>query len=100
MQAVSSIRDYKEGNRGLVVSVDLEGMLLKFAKFSKEITIPKAITIQGDFTKAETKEKIKKVLEGNKVNVVISDMAPSTSGHRSLDHDRIMVRNRVHEFYT
>lgn len=61
------------------------------------MNIPKAITIQSDFTKPETKEKIRKVLEGRKVDVVVSDMAPSTSGHRSVDHDRIMVRRNGSE---
>eukprot|EP00002_Diphylleia_rotans_P016911 TRINITY_DN3287_c0_g1_i1.p1 TRINITY_DN3287_c0_g1~~TRINITY_DN3287_c0_g1_i1.p1 ORF type:complete len:223 (+),score=37.78 TRINITY_DN3287_c0_g1_i1:46-714(+) len=43
--------------------------------------------IQCDFTKGG-QEEIKRILETNSVDVVLSDMAPNTSGIPSLDHIR------------
>ena len=46
--------------------------------------------IQGDFREPEIFEKILSVLENNKVDVVLSDMAPNTSGQASVDQPRAM----------
>jgi 23S rRNA (uridine2552-2'-O)-methyltransferase len=46
--------------------------------------------VQGDFTDDETVEEILKLLGGNKLDVVISDMAPNSTGHTKTDHLRIM----------
>uniref|UniRef100_A0A6M2DK82 rRNA methyltransferase 2, mitochondrial n=1 Tax=Xenopsylla cheopis TaxID=163159 RepID=A0A6M2DK82_XENCH len=43
-----------------------------------------------DFTKSESQEKIKQILNGRLVNVVLSDMAPNASGVREMDHDNII----------
>eukprot|EP00871_Galdieria_phlegrea_P003682 jgi/Galph1/4314/GphlegSOOS_G2973.1 len=49
-----------------------------------------ATFIQGDFRDQETQERIKKVLHGDEVDVVLSDMCPNTSGMKELDHERIV----------
>lgn len=43
--------------------------------------------IQGDFIKKDIQELIYQKLNGKKVDLVLSDMAPNTSGISSLDHD-------------
>jgi len=43
-----------------------------------------------DFTSAETQERIIRILKGRSVDVILSDMAPASSGVRSLDHDCIV----------
>ena len=43
-----------------------------------------------DITSADTHEQIKRVLDGRSVDVVLSDMAPASSGVKSLDHDCIV----------
>jgi 23S rRNA (uridine2552-2'-O)-methyltransferase len=45
--------------------------------------------IKGDFTKDEVYEELLDKCP-NKVDVVLSDMAPETSGHEATDHVRIM----------
>ena len=59
---------------GRIVSVDLK-------KMEK---IDKTIQIIDDFTKANSKEKIKNLFN-NKVEVVLSDMAANTTGVKNLD---------------
>lgn len=46
--------------------------------------------IKGDFTENEVYEELLKQCP-EKVNVVLSDLAPETSGHDSTDHLRIMA---------
>lgn len=46
--------------------------------------------VKGDFTDTEVINQIKTLLGGEKANLVMSDMAPNTTGSRSLDHLRIM----------
>jgi 23S rRNA (uridine2552-2'-O)-methyltransferase len=45
--------------------------------------------IQGDFTENDVVEKLETLFEG-KVDVVLSDMAPNSTGHTRTDHLRIM----------
>ncbi|MDR0484280.1 MAG: RlmE family RNA methyltransferase [Alphaproteobacteria bacterium] len=47
-------------------------------------------TIKGDFTDTAIIEEIRNKLSGEKANLVMSDMAPNTTGSKSLDHLRIM----------
>lgn len=49
-------------------------------------------TILGnmDFTVAESQNKLRALLNGQKADVVLSDMAPNASGVRNLDHDCIV----------
>lgn len=44
----------------------------------------------SDFTKTETQDKIREILNGRKIDCVLSDMAPNATGVRSLDQDKIM----------
>lgn len=46
--------------------------------------------IRGDFNKDTVIERLDEALEGRAVDVVVSDMAPNTTGSRSADHLRIM----------
>lgn len=55
--------------------------------------------IRGDFLDNEIYQKLKDILEDGKVDVVMSDMAPSTSGIKKIDHLRIMsLLENVYEF--
>lgn len=49
-----------------------------------------AVLIQQDFTEPEAVELLQQALQGHKVNIVVSDMAPNTTGIPSVDHLRIM----------
>jgi len=46
--------------------------------------------VQMDFTSDEAPEKLKDILAG-KADVVLSDMAPNTTGHSNTDHLRIVA---------
>ena len=46
--------------------------------------------LKGDFTDPNIVAKIKDILGGEKASLVMSDMAPNTTGSKSLDHLRIM----------
>lgn len=43
-----------------------------------------------DFSTTEAHDRVIKVLNGKKVDLVLSDMAPSATGIRELDKDRII----------
>lgn len=70
----------KVGAKGRVVALDILPME----------TIAGVSFIQGDFTEQAVLEKLRAVLHGNSVNVVLSDMAPNMSGERSVDQARAM----------
>ncbi|MBN8874699.1 MAG: RlmE family RNA methyltransferase [Rhodospirillales bacterium] len=52
--------------------------------------IPGATLLQGDFTDPAMPETLATAL-GGKADLVLSDMAPNTSGHAATDHLRIMA---------
>jgi 23S rRNA (uridine2552-2'-O)-methyltransferase len=52
--------------------------------------IPGATLVQGDFNDPAMPERLAAALEG-KADLVLSDMAPNTTGHASTDHVRIMA---------
>ena len=65
---------------GLVIGIDLQEMeVLPGAKF-----------YQIDFMANDADLEVKNIIEG-KANVVMSDMAASSSGHKKTDHLRIMA---------
>uniref|UniRef100_A0A7S1TYC7 rRNA methyltransferase 2, mitochondrial n=1 Tax=Phaeomonas parva TaxID=124430 RepID=A0A7S1TYC7_9STRA len=70
----------KLGPGGLVVGIDL----LEVAALSGG----NSRIIQGDFTEAEAQEKLRGLLAGREVDLVLSDMAPNTTGDKFGDHAR------------
>jgi len=52
--------------------------------------IPGATILQMDFLAEDAPAKLKKILDGE-ADLVLSDMAPSTTGHTRTDHIRIMA---------
>lgn len=53
----------------------------------------------SDFTQESTQQKVIELLEGKRLNCVLSDMAPNATGVRQLDQENIMVLcNSVLEF--
>lgn len=67
------------GGDGYVVGIDLQEVE----------PIPNADLIQGDFMEDDAPDKLKAFLKGP-VDVVLSDMAPFTTGHAATDHLRIV----------
>jgi 23S rRNA (uridine2552-2'-O)-methyltransferase len=68
------------GPRGQVVALDILPM----------DPVPGATTLQGDFQEEEAEARIIAAL-GGKADLVLSDMAPNTTGHAATDHLRIMA---------
>jgi 23S rRNA (uridine2552-2'-O)-methyltransferase len=52
--------------------------------------VPGAEFIQGDFTDPDMPDRLAALLRG-KANLVLTDMAPNTTGHNATDHLRIMA---------
>jgi 23S rRNA (uridine2552-2'-O)-methyltransferase len=69
------------GSKGLILGIDILPI--------KEIN--KIKFIQADISDQQTLSKIKSVLE--KFNVILSDMAPKTTGIKELDHDKSIDLN-------
>ena len=65
---------------GLVVGVDLLPV----------DPIPGAVMLQGDFNDPDMPSRLTEAL-GGKADLVLSDMAPNTTGHAATDHLRIMA---------
>ena len=77
---VAAVRT-KSGNQNpLVVGMDLLAVP----------SIAGAIIFQHDFTADDAPAMLKEALGGRPVDVVLSDMAPNTTGHAPTDHMRIM----------
>jgi 23S rRNA (uridine2552-2'-O)-methyltransferase len=76
------------GKKGKVIAIDL-------------IDIPSIDNvefIQGDFCLPENILKLQSMLNG-KADLILSDMAPNTTGHKSTDHLKIIdLSERVFEF--
>lgn len=53
--------------------------------------IPGVEFAQMDFMNDEAPEKLLEMLDGRPVDIVLSDMSPNTTGHKSTDHLRIMA---------
>lgn len=67
------------GPEGKILGIDLQKI---------NLTLPNATFILGDVR--EKKEEIEKFLEGKKFNIVLSDMAPRTTGIAITDQARSM----------
>jgi 23S rRNA (uridine2552-2'-O)-methyltransferase len=68
------------GERGRVVGLDLLAM----------DPIPGATLLQGDFQDEAAEQAVLAALDGQ-ADLVLSDMAPNTTGHAATDHLRIMA---------
>jgi 23S rRNA (uridine2552-2'-O)-methyltransferase len=68
------------GNRGVVVALDI----LPFD------AIPGVLILEQDFSVPEAEDRLLDALAGRRADVVLSDMAAPTTGHRQTDHLRIM----------
>jgi 23S rRNA (uridine2552-2'-O)-methyltransferase len=68
------------GPKGQVVALDILPM----------DPVPGATVLQADFTEAEAEEAVRAAMQGA-ADVVLSDMAPNTTGHGATDHIRIMA---------
>jgi 23S rRNA (uridine2552-2'-O)-methyltransferase len=66
---------------GLLIALDL----LEMAEF------PGVRTLQGDIGDPAMVRQILDILNGGRVDGILSDMAPNTSGHPDLDHLKIMA---------
>ncbi|KAJ1919682.1 2' O-ribose methyltransferase [Mycoemilia scoparia] len=53
--------------------------------------------IQGDFTTEKIKREIEAIIGDRRVRLVLSDMAPSFSGHHNTDHLRSMASRCYHQ---
>lgn len=54
-------------------------------------TITGAVLFTHDFTENDAPDMLKEALGGYKADVVLSDIAPNTTGHAPTDHMRIMA---------
>lgn len=68
------------GNKGQVYALDILPM----------DPLPNVQVIQGDFAESEVFEKLLKMIDNHKVDLVISDIAPNISGMREVDQPRAM----------
>lgn len=76
----SQIAGKLTGPKGLVVASDILHM----------DALPDVTFLQGDFREQEVFENLLNILNGRQVDVVISDMAPNTSGNPSVDQPRMI----------
>lgn len=81
VKAVNSNGDEKKSPRGIVIGIDK----LQIYPFDGAIFLGNT-----DFTTLTAQEKIKNILNGRKVNCILSDMAPNATGIRSMDQENIM----------
>lgn len=66
------------GDKGLVIASDILPM----------DALPDVTFLQGDFREQDVFDELLNILDGRQVDVVISDMAPNTSGNRAVDQPR------------
>lgn len=79
-QVCSRISDSEKG-KGRVVAIDILDM----------DPIAGVEFLKLDFNDDDAPDKLMDILDGDKVDAVISDMAASATGHRNTDHLRIMA---------
>ncbi len=74
----SQVLAQRVGKSGRVVAVDVLEMM----------AIPGVVVVQGDFGDGAVLVRVEKALEGRKIDLVVSDMAPNITGVRSTDQAR------------
>jgi 23S rRNA (uridine2552-2'-O)-methyltransferase len=78
---VAATRVASTGEQPHVVAIDYLGM----------DPLPGVVIIEKDFLDADAPDLIVQALLGEKADVVLSDMAAPTTGHRATDHLRIVA---------
>lgn len=76
----SQVAAKEVGEQGQVIALDILPM----------DAIPGVTFIQGDFRQQDVLTQLMQSLDGNRVDLVISDMAPNMSGNKSVDIPRAM----------
>ncbi|XP_065887377.1 ribosomal RNA large subunit methyltransferase E-like [Dysidea avara] len=80
----STIQDKKKQNYsseyGLIVAVDINNI----------DPIEGVTTVMGDFTVQGTQDKIREILNGRPIDLIMSDMAPNASGFKAMDQECIL----------
>ncbi|MFH1013437.1 MAG: RlmE family RNA methyltransferase [Thermoplasmatota archaeon] len=64
------------GDAGFIVGIDLQWI----------VPIDGVVFLQGDIADASSIKTMEELLEGRRVKVILSDMAPNISGNYSIDH--------------
>ena len=77
---VASKRVQADQQQGMVVGMDLQPV----------DPIPGVVLLEGDFTDYGVSDRLVEALEEKPVNIVLSDMAASSTGHKQTDHLRII----------
>jgi len=72
-------------HQGLIIGIDLLPLN----------PIQGVTLIQGDFDSPEGQEALLKALDGRKVDLVVSDMAPEMSGNKLVDQMRMIGLNEM-----
>jgi len=73
------------GDNGLVIGVDMLDMR----------PVAGVHFVRGDFTTRETLSRVDALLDGRRVDMVVSDMAPEMSGHKLVDQARMIGLNEA-----
>ncbi len=76
----SQVAGKRVGDAGQVVALDMLSMP----------AIPGVTFLQGDFRETDVLEQLEQALNGQAVDVVLSDMAPNISGMKAVDQPRAM----------
>lgn len=53
--------------------------------------LPGVLVLQSDFLHLDAPERIREALRGRKADIILSDMAAPTTGHKATDHLRIVA---------
>ncbi len=77
----SQVLRERMGAGAQIVAVDLLEMA----------AIPGVTILRGDFLDEETEEAVRAALGGERADIVVSDMAAPTTGHRPTDHLRTLA---------
>lgn len=70
-----------------VRSSDAEPIIVGIDKLPMDV-IPGVVLLEDDFTENNAPDRVLAAMKGRPVNVVLSDMAAETTGHRKTDHLR------------
>ena len=73
------------GSKGKIIALDI----LKMDPIN-DVSI-----ITGDFTEDKVLEQLEEQLQGQKVDLVLSDMAPNLSGHKCVDQPKAIYLNEL-----